>query len=126
MASKWREMTRMTLEKRDFMRKATASLHQTEPWKCNEGKSRTIEEAVEIAKLCGVEIPECIEFNVYKKAVPQGAHASYGIGDRPEHALVQWEEFELSQQGAYASSPLCFAERRGNCCGYSTRILRDP
>jgi len=75
------------------MGKATASTHRTEPWNCNAGPSRSINDAIEIAKSHGVKIPGWVEFNVYKNAVPRGAHASYGIGEWSGHARVRWEEF---------------------------------
>lgn len=57
-----------------------------------------MEEALKIAGRFGVNFPEWIEFNVCRGTVPRGAHASYGIGDRSETALVPWKEFLNSRE----------------------------
>ena len=83
---------------RHLMTKAVASTHRTEPWTCNSAPKRSMEDAIKIAERFGVKVPEWIEFNVCRGAVPRRAHASYAIGDRSEGALVPWNEFLNSRE----------------------------
>lgn len=78
------------------MRPGTARLHTTEPWTLNPSGSRTLEEALAIARRHGIEIPEDLRFQVFDEFVYEGAYATYAaglmVGPSGEN-LVEWKEF---------------------------------
>lgn len=75
------------------MPEETASRHATEPWTYNRADACSIDEAMEIARKHGVNVPEYIVVGVYEDAVPAGAHASYAmLGERRATSIIRWHE----------------------------------
>jgi hypothetical protein len=64
------------------------------PWRPNPEGPRTLEQAVEIARGIGIEIPDDVKFMIWKGPWPKNRFAEYlQLGDKDVSEFITWERF---------------------------------
>jgi hypothetical protein len=89
-----RIIQQIDIDARGFL--AAAQSPKLMPWRPNSGGIRTLEEAVDIARSVGIEIPDDIKFAVAKGPWPKGRFAEYlqlGGRNQDPSRVIFWEDF---------------------------------